>query len=132
MQELVCLFKFWKLYWKLKSTLIIDKSNQQVFPFSDLSRPIFAEKIVAGHRWYSKLCIKSSKNSEITNSYFDSNSERFLVKRCKNCNKKSRSDNSKIDNWKLKKEVKKKKKKIIVLPVQTLCCSLWLFSLESL
>ena len=37
-------FKFWKLYWKLKSTLIIDKSNQQVV-LSALFNQIFAEKV---------------------------------------------------------------------------------------
>ena len=59
-------FKFWKFYWKLKPTLIIDKSNQQVLLFSLLFKLSFAEKvqIVA-----ERENIKTSKVSNMNNSH---------------------------------------------------------------
>ena len=59
-------FKFWKFYWKLKPTLIIDKSNQQVLLFSLPFKLSFAEKVqIVAEREE----IKTSKVSNMNNSH---------------------------------------------------------------
>ena len=73
-------FKFWKLCWKLKSTLIIDKSNQQVV-LSALFHQFLAEREKNWSVFFATLLwhMKSLGNNSWTHNCKWQSSNAFLV-----------------------------------------------------